>query len=528
MVLLAAGQFTIAQRPGAPIDVQHYEVAVDLSDEQDLIKGANTITILFLQDANAITLDLISKQSNGKGMTVTGVSENGQSRSFRHEKDLITVELGRRAKAGDKRTLVIKYEGIPADGLIIGKNKYQHRGFFADNWPNRARNWIPCVDHPADKATVDFIVQAPEHYQVVANGVQVEETSLIDHRKITHYRETVPISTKIMVIGVADFAVQLAGQVGCIPVYSWIYPEDKDKGFYDYAQATEILPFFIQRVGPYAFGKLANVQSKTIFGGLENAGAIFYAENSVKGNRKNESLITHEIAHQWFGDMATETDWPHLWLSEGFATYMTILYFENKYGQDTARFMRKKDREEVIAFSKMNNKPVVDTSVKDYMQLLNANSYQKGSWVLHMLRRQVGDSLFWKGIRNYYEQYKGKNASTEDFRKVMEATTGQDLYTFFRQWLYRSGIPVLEVTWKYDAANHFVNINISQRKHPDSPTGFRFPFQLTLRGKNKKLITKETVAGPGPFQLSCYEQPEELIIDEDVDLLFEGNVKKLQ
>ena len=134
-----------------------------------------------------------------------------------------------------------------------------------------------------------------------------------------------------MVIGVADFAVNLSGTINeCIPVYSWVYPEDRDKGFYDYAQAAEILPWFIKNVGPYAYKKLANVQSKTRFGGLENANTIFYSEHSVNGNRQSESLMVHEIAHQWFGNYATEKSFAHLWLSEGFATYMTILYMENK------------------------------------------------------------------------------------------------------------------------------------------------------------------------------------------------------
>src|SRR6266700_4268795 len=200
-----------------------------------------------------------------------------------------------------------------------------------------------------------------------------------------------------MVIGAAGFAVQYSGTINGTPVYSWVYPENKEKGFYDYAQAVDILPFYIKHVGPYAYEKLANVQSKTIFGGMENAGAIFYSENTVTGTRVSESLLAHEIAHQWFGDMATETDWSHLLLSEGFATYMTILYFENKYGPDTARSMRTEDRNQVIEFAKKYKKPVVDSSVTNYMELLNANSYQKGGWILHMLRMEAGDSAFWKG-----------------------------------------------------------------------------------------------------------------------------------
>ena len=265
------------------------------------------------------------------------------------------------------------------------------------------------MDHPSDKASVDFIVTAPDHYQVVSNGLQTEETNLPNHFKITHYTETVPLATKVMVIGVADFAVNLSGNVDCIPVYSWVYPENKDKGFYDYALADNILPFFIKNVGPYAYKKLANVQSKTRFGGMENASAIFYFENSVVGDRKVEALLTHEIAHQWFGNSATEKNWQHIWLSEGFATYMTHLYLENKYGLDTLLKRMKTDRNDVIEFSKKKNTPVVDTTItKNFMELLNTNSYQKGGWILHMLRRKLGDEIFWKGIKKYYADYAGR------------------------------------------------------------------------------------------------------------------------
>ena len=242
-------------------------------------------------------------------------------------------------------------KAIPADGLIISKNKYGDRTFFSDNWPDRAHNWLPCNDHPFDKASVEFIVTAPEHYQVVSNGLQIEETSLPDHLKLTHWKEDVPLPTKVMVIGAANFAVNYVGNVDCIPIYSWVYAEDRDNGFQHYAVAKDILPWYIKNIGPYAYKKLANVQSKTIFGGMENASAIFYFENSVNDDTL-DALFAHEIAHQWFGNSACEADWPHLWLSEGFATYMAHLYLESKYGVDSFNKRMVIDRMKIIAICK--------------------------------------------------------------------------------------------------------------------------------------------------------------------------------
>ena len=216
-----------------------------------------------------------------------------------------------------------------------------------------------------------------------------------------------------MVIGVADFAVQLAAEINGIPITSWVFPENRDSGFSQYSVSKNILPFFINYIGPYPYRKLANVQSKTIFGGMENAGNIFYYQNSVvmkrpllKDQKPIEDLFAHETAHQWFGDEVSETDWPHVWLSEGFATYMTQLYMEHRYGTDSLRKRMEHDREEVIAFYKKRKTPVVDTSsANDLLQLLNKNSYEKGGWVLHMLRRKLGDKVFQKGIQTYYAAY---------------------------------------------------------------------------------------------------------------------------
>ncbi|HEX2683076.1 MAG TPA: M1 family aminopeptidase, partial [Ferruginibacter sp.] len=309
-----------AQRP---LDVQHYRFEITLTDSSNVMTGVAYISLKLNKPADTMVFDLASvNPATNKGMQVTKVMWKDVELGWRHSNDQLRV-----ANEADSlgRTIAIYYKGVPGDGLIIATNKFGDRTFFADNWPNRAHNWIPCVDDPADKASFEFIVTAPLHYEVISNGVQAEETILNDRQKLTHWKESIPLSTKIMVIGVAKFAVQYVGDTLGVPVYSWVYPQERRDAFYDYGQATEILPFFINNIAPYPYRKLANVQSKTIFGGMENAGCIFYNENAISGDRKNEDLLTHEIAHQWFGDMASEKSFAHLWLSEGFATYMTDL-----------------------------------------------------------------------------------------------------------------------------------------------------------------------------------------------------------
>lgn len=523
--LLIIADKTIAQTKlyNPSIDVQHYEFNIQLSDSNDTLSGRAIITVQFTKSASTVQLDLININDTGRGMMVTDVRENNQSIAFTHKNDLLSISLQQPASFGQVRKFEIIYKGIPADGLIISKNKFAHRTIFADNWPNRARNWIPCKDHLSDKAAVDFIVTAPDHYQVVANGIKVEEKPAANGMLRTHWKEEVPLPTKIMVIGVADFAVDNAGTVNNIPVSSWIFPEQKEKGFHDYAQAVEILPFFINHVGPYAYKKLANVQSKTIFGGMENAGAIFYSESSVTGTRKSEGLFAHEIAHQWFGDAATETDWPHIWLSEGFATEMTHLYLESKYGRDTLVKSLQADRRSILSFTKKKKVPVVDTSAgKDIMQLLNTNSYQKGGWILHMLRTNLGDSVFWKSIRQYYAMYRGKNASTEDLQKILENVSGKNLDTFFKQWCYVPENPTLLAEWSYNEKNKKIILRVTQQTN----TLFTIPLEIQFTdGDGKKNNFPLTISAKTNEFSFEHARPASILLDPGCKLLFEGTVK---
>lgn len=516
--LLLLASFAKAQVTFPDIDVQHYTFAITLNDDNSNIVGKATIDIKFLNNVEQFKLNLVKKNNTGKGMLVSAITENGRTVKFVQDEDVINIISA--AKNEGRHTYTISYSGIPADGLIISTNKYGHRTFFGDNWPNRGHNWLPCADYPSDKAAVDFIITAPDHYQVVANGVKVMETTMRNHTKQTHWTETVPLPTKEMVIGVAEFAIQQSGNVDGIPVYTYVFPEDKVAGFKNYAYAPAILPWYIKKIGPYPYKKLANVQSKTIFGGAENANTIFYYEASPYAGTYNEELEAHEIAHQWFGDSATETAWANLWLSEGFADYMTTCYLESKYGPDTLKKRQLRDRKKVLRFENERMTPVVDTTVnKDYMVLLNANSYEKGSWVLHMLRHNLGDVLFWKGVRAYYAKYAGHNANTANLEQVLEQTSGTNLHQFFKQWLYTAGSPAITVTWNYNAGEKSVHITFIQKQS----IPFEFPLEYSIDGVRYKvnITQKETSAN-----IPSAAKPVDIVMDPDVNLLAKFEVEQ--
>jgi aminopeptidase N len=500
---------------GQEINVLHYRYDLELNDTNDSLSGMAVVNFVLLTDSHSASLDLAGIDQKRKGMNVTLVSLGTYGLQFTHHNDKITIALPRNKK-GDTLKIWITYKGIPGDGLIISKNKYGDRTFFADNWPNRAHFWIPCKDLPDDKASFEFTVTAPSQYKVISNGKLVEEKELGYGKKITHWKEETPLPTKVMVIGVAKFAVkEFPDSPTNIPVSAWVYEKDSTKGFQDYAPSTEILKFFSSYIAPYPYPKLANVQSKTIFGGMENASAIFYAENSVTGKGDVEDLLAHEIAHQWFGDMASEKSFTHLWLSEGFATYFTDIFWQHKYGDEAFKKRLQKERDEVIQFVKTTDHPVVD-SLSPYMDLLNPNSYQKGAWVLHMLRNDVGDSVFHHIIQTYYQQYKGSNADTRDFEAVAEKVCGKDLKWFFDQWLYTTGIPKLKI--QKIISSKGIEIKIDQLQNT--------LYQITLPISVEPSYTKERV---GHFKISkrseifflSQDKAARIIIDPDITLLFE-------
>ena len=497
------------------IDVQKYYFDVTIPAEGKEISVNAWITLKILKPVEEITLDLVGEE-NGKGMKVSGVAEEkkpfGTPLDYTHEDDLLRIKLGK-TSPGELRNIKVFYRGEPKDGLVISENRHGYRTFFGDNWPDRARNWLASVDHPSDKALVGWHVNVPPGFKCVANG-ELTNFSKNDKGYSSYtYSTKVPLPTKVMVIGVADFAVEELEPVKDIPVSSWVFPEDSSAGFDHYDDAAPILATFIDSIAPYAYNKLANVQSKTRYGGMENASSIFYYESSV--DKEIIPLLAHEIAHQWFGNMATEADWHHIWLSEGFATYFTDLYIEWSQGGKAFRDRMERERAKVIRYNQKAQLPIVNTEITDYNRLLNPNSYEKGAWVLHMLRGELGYPVFMEGVRKYYAEYGGKNALSEDLQAVMEEVSGRDLGWFFKQWLYQGGHPELEVEWKAVKGGKMVKVVVEQVQ--EGPV-FEFDLELGLEGPD--VVEKVRMEGrEKTFLLEAGEKVKGVVLDPEVRIL---------
>ena len=214
------------------MDVINYTFLISVSDTSDTIYGEATILLRFTDGISTLEFDLKNLNPDGKGMIVDSVIFNKCKIKWLHRENKLTVTPEKMQLRGiTDGTLKIVYHGIPSDGLIISENKFKNRTFFSDHWPDRARNYIPCIDHPYDKATVDFIIIAPAHYEVVAGGYLLEESHLGDNLKLTHWKEEVPLATKVMAFGAADFDIRLAGVADNIPVWTYVFKENRREGF---------------------------------------------------------------------------------------------------------------------------------------------------------------------------------------------------------------------------------------------------------------------------------------------------------
>lgn len=505
------------------IDVLHYSFRISISDNSDDVEAQTSIQVRFLASGvRSFFLDLAT-ESGGKGMVVTSVTGAGRTIEYTHQNDCLQIRLADPPRTGEVVTFEIAYHGIPRDGLRFLENSGGERVVFSENFPDRAHQWLPVVDHIAEKATCEFIVTAPAQYQVIANGRLIGETDIQPELRSTHWKESIPIPCWLYAIGISRFRVRNFDAVNNVSVQSWIFPDEDEQCATLFERTSQrAISHFTERIGPCAFEKIAHVEATGIHGASEHASEIYYSERLLRQKLLDHSWIVHEISHHWFGNSVTESDWDDIWLSEGFATYMTQLYTEHFSGRDALVQNLKNDRAVVIeAERKSPGTPIIHRNISDLSTMMNPLVYQKAAWVLHMLRHHIGSERFFSGMREYYRQYAQDTVSTDTFRRVMEGEAGMDLSWFFDQWLHRGGVPKLEGSWSYDSERKRVDIHISQTQSGDP---FRIKLEIgisSLADSPERIEYTELDGRDARFSFPVDVEPQSVVLDPQVWLLME-------
>ena len=529
LIVLVVSSVVFAARVERLIDTwqpKHYVVSLMLDEQLSEIIARARIDVVVLKKTSIIDFDF-------GDLKTTNVTVDSKPASFTHRNGKLEVTLVEAADPGTKLVVEVGYQGKPKDGLIMSKDKDGHPSIVGDNWPNRDHPWIPTLDHPSAKATVTFNIGAPTSEEVVANG-RLENVRETAHGMRTWtYSIATPIPPYCMIIAVGQFARLEPSQRSPTPVSYYVPRSDRPAAMKGFAPTIPSVEFFNEIVAPYPYEKLAMIVGATQFGGMENSSAIVFTSTLFNPKprakisppygipRGNVTLIAHEIAHQWFGDAVTESTWSDLWLSEGFATYFAGMFLEKVEGEAAFQEYMKQAADSVFAYEKKKLTPIFDPDTPNLMDLLNANNYQKGAWVLHTLRSWLGTEVFLRGIRDYYHTHKDGTASTEDLRVALEKASGKNLRSFFQRWIYESGHPKYELSSQWQRGQLRVVLRQLQ-----AGNAFLNPVPITIttaKGKSDLLLSpasKELIAN---FPMD--DRPTRIEIDPRNTLLKEAIVR---
>src|SRR5687767_3736650 len=507
----------------------HYNVSIHLNESLTEITSAKTEVSLVILKDNVTEIDF----DFGR-MSITAVTLNGEVVPYERGDGRLNVKPVKALSRNSRVVVAVSYHGKPADGLILAVDKTGRPSAVGDKWPNRVHHWIPSLDHPSPTTTAKLIVTAPARTNVVANGRLDQILTTSSTTKTWSCTQSVPIPPYCMIIAVGEFAQVVPPQQDITPLAYYVPLTEKDITLSGFAPAYPSLKYFTQTVGAYPYEKLALIVGSTRFGGMENSTAIVFSSTlfDPRANAKLSrtfqiregivSLVAHEIAHQWFGDSVTQSTWSDLWLSEGFATYFAALFIRHTDGERAFSDYMLKAKQTYLGSARSVRTPLHDTETEDLMSLLNANSYQKGAWVLHMLRAELGDKNFFDGVKGYYQSHKNETASSEDLRIALEKTSGKNLKPFFASWVYGAGHPKYTFTWTWNRRTKTIRLNLRQRQEqpafqnsvPIMITTSRGGQHVILRPTGKQTIRELRLNGaPTLVELD----PENQILREIVD-----------
>ena len=488
-------------------DVRHYDIDLIIDPALHKVTGTVQMSIEVVDNSiDSVEVDLLNN------MTVTNILVSEAPASYVHQNDLINITLDRVYSAGESVELLIEYNGNPAASGLGSFGFDLHDGkpmIWSLSEPFGARNWWPCKDQPSDKAdSADIRVTVPAGMIVASNGVLREVRDNGDTETYC-WHEGYPIVTYLVSIAIYEYTTYSDyykySPTDSMEIQFYVFPDHLESVQANYAKTKEMLAIFSELYGPYPFLDEKYGHAEFIFGG----GMEHQTCTSLGG--WSEALIAHELAHQWWGDMITCRDFHHIWLNEGFATYSEALYWEQVGGKE-AYF------EDINKNKYLGEGTVYVPDLTDVWRIFHGGlSYNKGSWILHMLRHVVGDTVFFDILQAYYDsQFQHGTAITEDFQAVCEAISGMELDWFFQEWIYGEYYPAYAFDWSSVEQNgdYVVNLTIEQVQ---TNTGvFTMPIDVTfITQDGKETFVVFDSLQTQTFQLTLSSEPIVALIDRE-------------
>ncbi|MGH9772616.1 MAG: M1 family metallopeptidase, partial [Candidatus Acidiferrales bacterium] len=444
-------------------DLQNVRVHLWFDLDQRRIRGEADEHIAALRD------NVAELKFDSVGLTIQGLTVDGMPTKFSTTANNLIIPLVHPARRGEEHDIVIRYEGQPKKGLyfILPDKNYpeQPREIWTQGESEDTRYYIPIYDYPNDRTTSEMLLTVPASWITISNGRLMGVKSEADGTKTWDWKQSEPLSTYLISVVAGDF-VQKEDSWRGIPL-RYVVPRGQEyKIDSSFDHTKQMLDLFSEKLDvPYPWDQYAQTfVDDFVEGGMENTSAttltVRELENptlAAEDRTGSDYVESHELAHQWFGDLVTCKDWADLWLNEGFATYFEHFWNEQHYGADDSAYEFWREQAQWFRQKRLYSVPIVDRNSTDSEEYAG-NIYTKGGWVLKMLREQLGDADFFRALHYYLETNRGQNVVTADLQKSIEQATSTNVDKFFHQWVYRAGAPQFEVSYTYDDAAHQIKL----------------------------------------------------------------------
>ncbi len=509
-------------------DIRHIKIELALDFKDRKISGTATHRVA------AIAGELATLEFDAAELAINAVRAGGEPVAFETADNKLRVTFARALAAGAEIEVAIDYSGTPRRGMYFVGPDDAYPDKPVQAWTQGededSRYWFPCYDYPNNRTTSEVIATVPEKFIAVSNGALVAETHDQAARTRTfHFSHEVPHSAYLITLAAGEFAT-IEDRAGVTPVLYYVQPGREDDARRAFGNTPKMIEFFERRIGvAYPYAKYAQVAvSDFIFGGMENTSATTQTADTLHDARahldfKSDPLVAHELAHQWWGDLLTCRDWSHAWLNEGFATYFEALWCEENLGADEFAWNLRQDRGGYFEEDRHHyRRPIVCNRYRTPIELFDRHLYEKGSLVMHMLRRETGDALFFKALNLYCTRHRGQNVITQDLQRAFEDATGRNLDYFFDQWVYKEGHPEIEVSSAFDDKRKLATVTIKQTHKTSDAIGlFRLNLTIALMDADGRETRHrvEIREREHVFVFACDKAPKAVRFDPEHDIV---------
>ena len=533
---LAAGAEStgdIKYAPDRKVDIRHVALDVTPDFQKRTVRGEATLTFKpIAKPLDELRLDAVD-------LTVSGVTCTAKLAGHQVTDKEIVVTFATPVPPGRETKLTIRYSAQPVKGFYFRTPATGYPASDTHVWtqgePDEARHWFPCYDYPNAKFTTEITCRVPEGMMVLSNGRQVSSTKDTASGLVAvRWLQDKPHGTHLITLMAGRFT-KLEDKYRDVPLQFYTPPSDAAEAALTFADTKPAMEFFEREIGvPYPWAQYGQAGVHDFhWGGMENTTLTTLTDRTLhradtETLSSSEVLVSHELAHQWFGNLVTCKDWSHLWLNEGFATYYANLFMGDRHGRDELLYGLYKDAQNVLG---RTNSPPRAIQFRRYgtpYEQFDYRAYPKGGWVLHMLRCQLGDELYQRCIKTYVERHAFGIVVTEDLNAVIEELSGRSFDRFFDQWVYHALQPELEVSYSWDEKTKLAKVSVRQTQTVnDNVMLFQFPLTLRFKSKTGTVVDHRVKVKEKEedFYVPLRQAPEIVRVDPEYALLAKINFK---